>query len=235
MLNSFWKNSSDWDLCKTYRRLKKDNTRYLIIDPNIWTVTMWEGNETLFYRFFGKLDSTKSKIEMDGTITTLVRLYKAGYLKLLSTNNLWAKYAFTVDDDMINSVFGWNLTSEELILARSKMAVLQYFDDANSIFSSIATIFLTRVMNDPYSWIDDIANIYWLEIDTDKVANVAIDYINWNISNWFAKDLTQDERTVLYWYLNSYQAGKSKDTSQVQKLLLNSVTGSSQIIALELN
>ena len=235
MLWTFWKNSSDWDLCKTYRRLKKDNTRYLIIDPNIWTVTMWEGNETLFYRFFGKLDSTKSKIEMDGTITTLVRLYKAGYLKLLSTNNLWAKYAFTVDDDMINSVFGWNLTSEELILARSKMAVLQYFDDANSIFSSIATIFLTRVMNDPYSWIDDIANIYWLEIDTDKVANVAIDYINWNISNWFAKDLTQDERTVLYWYLNSYQAGKSKDTSQVQKLLLNSVTGSSQIIALELN
>jgi hypothetical protein len=28
------------------------------------------------------------------------------------------------------------------------MAVLQYFDDANPIFSSIAGIFLSRIMND---------------------------------------------------------------------------------------
>jgi hypothetical protein len=28
------------------------------------------------------------------------------------------------------------------------MAVLQYFDDANSIFSSIAGIFISRIMND---------------------------------------------------------------------------------------
>jgi hypothetical protein len=34
--------------------------------------------------------------------------------------------------------FGANLTDDELILTRAKMAVLQYFDDANSIFSSIA-------------------------------------------------------------------------------------------------
>ena len=52
----------------------------MIIDPNIGTVTMWEWNETLFYRFFGKLNSNKTKIEIDGTITTLIRLYKAWYL-----------------------------------------------------------------------------------------------------------------------------------------------------------
>jgi hypothetical protein len=28
------------------------------------------------------------------------------------------------------------------------MAVLQYFDDANSIFASIAGIFLSRIVND---------------------------------------------------------------------------------------
>jgi hypothetical protein len=42
----------------------------------------------LFYRFFGKLNAEKTGIEMDGTITTLVRLAQNGYLKLLSTNNL---------------------------------------------------------------------------------------------------------------------------------------------------
>ena len=239
MLNDFRKNTSDWDLCKTYRRLKNDNTRYLIIDPNIWTVTMWEWNETLFYRFFGKLNSNKTEIEVDGTITTLVRLAKLGYLKLLSTNNLWSKYAFTMDDNTIRNYFGENLTDEELILTRWKMAVLQYFDDANSIFSAIAWIFLSRIMNDTKWWIEDIANIYWLEIDSNKVTNAAYQYINWQSSEWFVKDLSQDERTVLITYINLYlwyqQWGQNQISSMVQNLLLSSVTGWSQVIALELN
>ncbi len=243
MLFNFWGKTSDWDLCKTYRRLKNDNTRYLIIDPNIWTVTMWEWNETLFYRFFAKLNGDKSKIEVDGTITTLIRLAQNGYLKLLSTNNLWSKYAFTLDDASIRNYFGENLTDEELILTRWKMAVLQYFDDANPIFSSIAGIFLSRIMNDTKWWLEDIANIYWLEIDGEKVANVAVSYIN-NSSKrgfieWIAKDLTQDERTVLITYVNLYlwykQWGESAVSSQVQNLLLSSVTWWSQVIALELN
>jgi hypothetical protein len=41
------------------------------------------------------------------------------------------------------------LTDEELILARGKMAVLKYFNDASSIFSSIAGMFLYRIMNEP--------------------------------------------------------------------------------------
>ena len=239
MLMDFWKKTSDWDLCKTYRRLRDDNTRYLIVDPNIWTVTMWEWNETLFYRFFGKLNSNQSGIEIDGTITTLVRLAKNWYLKLLSTNNLWAKYAFTVDDNTIRAYFGEDLTDEELILTRSKMAVLQYFDDANSIFGSIAWIFLSRVMNDTQSSIEDIANIYWAEIDSDKVAKAAVKYISWQASEGFVKDLSQDERTVLITYINLYmwyqQSWESWISSMVQNLLINSVTGWSQIIALELN
>lgn len=237
MLSNFRKDTSDWDLCKTYRRLKNGNTRYLIIDPNIGTVTMWEWNETLFYRFFGKLNGDKSWIEIDGTITTLIRLAKNGYLKLLSTNNIWSKYAFTIDDATIRNYFGSNLTDEELILTRWKMAVLQYFEDANSIFSSIAGIFLYRVMNDTKWWIEDIANIYWLEIDSDKLANVAVNFVNWQ-RDWI-KDLTQDERSVLVSYANLYmwykQWWENAISSMVQNLLLNSVTWGSQIIALELN
>ena len=236
MLNNFRKNSSDWDLCKTYRRLKNDNTRYLIIDPNIWTVTMWEWNETLFYRFFGKLNSNKTKVEIDWTIITLIRLAQNGYLKLLSTNNLWSKYAFTIDDDTIRAYFWENLTDEELILTRWKMAVLQYFDDANSLFSAIGGIFLSRIMNDTKWWIEDIANIYWLEIDSEKVAWVASDYIKWKAGEWPAKDLTQDERTVLITYVNLYMWYQKWDiSSNIQNLLLSSVTWWSQIIALELN
>ena len=238
MLNEFRKKTSDWDLCKTYRRLKNDNTRYLIIDPNIGTVTMGEWNETLFYRFFAKLNSNNSKIEIDGTITTLIRLYKQWYLKLLSTNNLGSKYAFTIDDNTIRTYFGSNLSDEELILTRWKMAVLQYFDDANSIFSSIAGIFLSRIMNDTKWAIEDIANIYWAEIDSEKVANAAIKFINWQ-REWSAKELTQEERTVMITYVNLYlwykQWWESRISSQLQSILMSSVTWWSQIIALELN
>ena len=243
MLSNFWKNTSDWDLCKTYRRLKNDNTRYLIIDPNIGTVTMWEWNETLFYRFFAKLNGDKTNIEKDGTITTLIRLSKEWYLNLLSTNNLWSKYAFIVNDDVIRSYFGESLTDEQLILTRAKMAVLQYFNDANSIFWSIAGIFISRIMNDTKAWLEDIANIYWLEIDSNKVANAATNFINsytnWKSVEWMAKDLTQEERTVLTSYVNLYLWYKkwweNEISSAVQNLLMSSVSWGSQIIALELN
>ena len=131
------------------------------------------------------------------------------------------------------------MNDEELILARWKMAVLQYFDDANSLFSSVAWIFLSRIISDTKWWIEDIANIYWMEIDSDKVANVAYTYLSWQAGEWFAKELSQDEKTVLITYLNLYmgyqQSWESWISSMLQNLLMNSVTGGSQIIALELN
>lgn len=244
MLLDFWKKASDWDLCKTYRRLKNDNSRYLIIDPNIWTVTMWEWNETLFYRFFAKLNEDQSKIEMDWTITTLIKLYEAGYLKLLSTNNLWAKYAFVVSDDIIRQHFWESLTDEDITLIRAKMSVLKYFNDANYLFSNVVNMFISRLMSNPQDWIEDLANIYWLEIDSGKVANVANkvigSYQNWNPINWFAKGLTQNEKNVLISYMNIYlwytQWGEDSIGNFIQSLIFNSVVnGWSQIIALELN
>lgn len=236
---TYWTKSSNLDLCKTYRRLKNENTRYLIIDPNIWTVTMGEWNESLFYRFFAKLNWDKSKIISDGAITTFIRLYELGYLKLVSTNNIWSKYAFTLDDNTIRRYFWENLTDEELILTRWKLAVLQYFDDANSIFSSIAEIFISRIMNNTKAWVEDIANIYWFEINSDNVANAAKKYIEWKANEWIAKDLTQNERTVLITYINLYlwykQWWESAISSNIQNLLLSSVTWWSQIFALELN
>ena len=88
LLTEFWRKNSDGDLCKSYRRLKADKTKYLIIDPNIGTVGMGEGNETLFHRFFAKLNAIDGSIEEDGTLTSLVKMYQLGYLRLVSTNNL---------------------------------------------------------------------------------------------------------------------------------------------------
>jgi hypothetical protein len=96
-------------------------------------------------------------------------------------------------------------------------------------------MFLYRIMNEPQAWIEDIADIYWMEIYSKKVNDAAIKYINGQASEWFAKDLSQDERTVLVTYVNVYSRYKKWETSMIQSLIMNSIDGWSQIIALELN
>ena len=238
MLDNFRKKTSDWDLCKTYRRLRDDNTRYLIIDPNIWTVTMWEGNETLFYRFFGKLDNNKTKIEVDWTIITLIRLADAWYLKLINTNNIWSKYAFIIDNETLRNQFGWNLMDDDVTLTRSKMAVFQYFN-SNSIFQIISNIFISRLTENPEAWIEDLANIYWLEVNSKNIAESASKFINWKITQKDIEKLNQDERSILMNYLNLKIMQKQNPNSfedTINNILINNLFYNwSQIIALELN
>ena len=240
LTHTFWWKISDGDLCKTYRRLKKNNVRYIILDPNLWTVASGEWNETLFYRFFWKLNRDETNSEIDWTIISLIKLYKYGYLELLSTNNLWAKYAFTIDDSTLRSFFGENLTDEDLILKRAKMAVLQYFNDANLLFNVIEQIFVDRVINDGKSCLEDISSIYWFEIDSNKVFNVAQKYLNKTQlvnTNLDIKDLNQSERNVLVSYLNIrylYQQDPNGFKDLIENFLLNSISSSSQVIAVGL-
>jgi hypothetical protein len=95
-------------------------------------------------------------------------------------------------------------------------------------------MFLYRIMNEPQAWIEDIADIYWMEIDSNKVVNVVNSVMKWQYE-WVAKDLSQDERTVLVTYINVYNRYKKWETSIIQSLVMNSIDGWSQIIALELN
>ena len=88
MLGRFREQNSDGNLCKSYQRLKDSDLKYLVIDLNIGTVVMGEGNESLFNRFFAKRDPVTGKIQDDGAISNLVKLRKAGYISLFSTNNL---------------------------------------------------------------------------------------------------------------------------------------------------
>ena len=99
------KYASDNDLCKAYWRFKEDNITYFIIDQNIGSVGMGEGNESLFQRFFAKLDPVSGVIEEYGAIANLVRLAQAGYLDLISTNNIGTYYAFKLTDEEIKQYF----------------------------------------------------------------------------------------------------------------------------------
>ncbi|MEI7918732.1 MAG: hypothetical protein WCH65_00515 [bacterium] len=77
MLDRFREQNSDGNMCKSYQRLRNNNLKYLVIDPNIGTVVMGEGNESLFNRFFAKRDAVSGKIIDNGAISNLVKLRKA--------------------------------------------------------------------------------------------------------------------------------------------------------------
>lgn len=127
MLTWLREEMSDFNSCRSYQRLKNEHLKYLVIDPNIGTVgRVGEGNETLFHRFFARLSADEKRIETHGTITMLIKMAQEGYLNLIYTNNIGAKYAFDLSDEELIAVFG-NQSKEDLVLLRSKMAVAKFF------------------------------------------------------------------------------------------------------------
>lgn len=166
MLSRFREQNSDGNICKSYQRLKENNLKYLVIDPNIGTVVMGEGNESLFNRFFAKQNPVTKKIEEDGAISNLVKLRKAGYIKLFSTNNLGAKYAFTLDDATLQAKFG-TMSEDELVFLRAKLSIARFFPDAQELLNFIGETFANRIGNGEV--IGDIADVYGKTIDANKV------------------------------------------------------------------
>ena len=145
MLTRLWEELSDFNSCRSYQRLKNEKLKYLIIDPNIGTVgRAGEGNESLFYRFFARLTSDEQHIETHGTISMLVKMAQEGYLKLIFTNNIGAKYAFTLSDEELTSVFGTH-SAEDLLLIRAKMAVARFFAKDEDFIFKIYALFGQRL------------------------------------------------------------------------------------------
>jgi len=235
MLTEFWKQASDGNLCKTYTRLRDDNTKYLIIDPNIGTVGMGEGNETLFHRFFAKLNAVNGTIEEDWTLTTLAKLSQLGYLKLFSTNNIGAYYAFNLNDDELQNAFGAR-DEEGLILLRAKLIGIRYFpEEASTLFNQMWNLLVQRILSG--QGVEEIASILGAEIDTAKVYTIIPTTAKGDSSG--IADLTQAEKMILVQYLNLYQSFSNKDTQAqgnelLQNLLMNSIGSSSQVMAFEL-
>lgn len=239
MLSRFREQNSDGNMCKSYQRLRNSNLKYLVIDPNIGTVVMGEGNESLFNRFFAKKDPVTGKIEEDGAISNLVKLRRAGYISLFSTNNLGAKYAFSLDDATLIAKFG-AMSEDEIVFLRAKLAIARFFPDSQELLNFIGETFTNRIGNGEA--VGDIADVYGKTVDEVKILMAAQLILE---SQWISEEITttiewlsQDERIVLVQYLGLINILKNNPT-QYQESLNNiigqSLGGGSQLIIFELN
>jgi len=235
MLTWLWEEMSDFNSCRSYQRLKNEHIKYLIIDPNIGTVgRAWDGNESLFYRFFARLSEDEKSIQTHGAITMLLKMSQEGYLNLIYTNNLGAKYAFELSDNELISKFGL-MGKDDLILLRSKMAVMKFFYTEQETLETMFELFQERILNGKGIW--DMASILWKSVDEKKLLPIVQDVLNGDASS--IKNLSQDEKYVVAQYAWVYRllttSGKTNDASSVlSQLFQNSLFGSSQVIGLEL-
>jgi hypothetical protein len=82
-----WKWTSDEDVCASYLRLTDKNLKYIVIDPNIATVVMGQGNSSLFHRFLVKTDTSGKRLN-NGVMAQLAEMHMAGYVELVHSSNL---------------------------------------------------------------------------------------------------------------------------------------------------
>lgn len=209
-----------------------------MIDPNILSVVMGEGNESLMHRFFARRDPVTGRIQDDGEMTMLVRMRYDGYLDLFSTNNLGAKYAFLLSDQVLSNAFG--VTSiDDLVFLRAKMGVARFFPDGQEIINFIANTFVQRIGNGQA--ISDVADVFGKIIDETKTLAAVQQVLNAqgnpNQVQAAIAELTQDERFVVAQYLGLYNLLRQNSPQfgeMLNQILIQSVAGSSQIIIFEL-
>jgi hypothetical protein len=198
---------------------------------------MGAGNESLFNRFFAELDPVTGKIKVHGAMTRLAQLWSDGYISLFSTNNLGAKYAFTLDDQTLLSAFPGTI-SDDLVLLRAKLAIARFFPNQQELLSFIADTFAKRLLNGEA--VGDIADVYGKTVDETKILDVAVSLIKQtNMDQVQAKiqNLTQDERMILTQYVglvNLLSAKNPQYQDYVQNLMSQSLGGGSQLVVFEL-
>lgn len=221
---------SDGNICRSYLRLKDKNLTYLVIDPNIASVVMWDGNITLRDRMFAKIDPNTGKIIKDGAISMLAKLISEWYIELFNTNNIAAKYAFTLSDEDIISVFGWE--KEDIPLMRTKLATARFWwDEGNAFLQKVLQVMIQRFAN-PQLGISDIADIFGKDVDVPKIAAIAQQIKDPSVADQINK-LNQDERYVLVNYLTLLGLSSTNPQQyqqQIVSLLQQSIGGSSQLI-----
>jgi hypothetical protein len=249
LLTEFWKRWSDGNTCNLALRLQDKKIKYLVIDPNIWSVVMWGGNSSLFDRFVAKIDSKTNKIITHGTMTMLAKMIQDNYLKLIMTNNMWAKYAYTLSDkelqdsiqiipDVATRTYLTNSFINEPLLFRSKLAVPRFFwEESQYYFILIWAIFQQRLWYN--EWLQDLADILGKVINKQSVI-WAVQLLKTSWSNIISlnKQLTDDERTVIGYYTAIENRKVNNDTKWLQEivtqLLQTSLWWWSQLITFEL-
>ncbi len=220
---------SDGNVCRSYLRLKDKNLSYLVIDPNIASVVMGEWNIKLRDRMFAKIDPETGKIIQQWAISMLAKLVSAWRIELFNSNNIAAKYAFTLSDAEMSAAFG--VSGDDIVLTRTKVATARFrWDEGNALLQKVLQIFVQRM-----SWtygMGDLADIVGKDVDVAKLAAVAQKVSDPSIVSQI-KELSQDERYVLVNYLNIVSISKSNPQDyqqQLVNLLQQSIGGGSQLI-----
>lgn len=250
LLTKLWQRGSDNNICALDLRLENQNISYIVIDPNIWSVVMWEWNASLFDRFIAKIDSKTNTIIQDGAISLLSRMVEDNYLKLIHTSNIAAKYAYTLtDEDILSTINSMSNTGTQTklldafeadpILFRSKLAVTKFFQsELNDYFSFVWSVFQARLWSN--LGLEDLADMLGKSVSTNKLLKTLSLIDNpdptLNITS-LNVELSSDERTVLGYYLVLKQRLEKNDIqasqSMINELLQNSIMSSSQLITFE--
>jgi hypothetical protein len=217
---------SDNNVCNSYLRLWDQKIRYVAIDLNIGTVVQWEWNRSLFDRFFARVNTVTNSIEEEGVISMLISLNQQWYIKYLSSNNIWAKYAFTMWDTLFNGLEG-----EQLRLFKSRMAVARYFRNDVQLMDSLVQIAQQRVQD--ATFVTDIADMLWLEVREE----VLVGLIRSNqITQQQIEPLTEYERRALsqyLWFASMLESSPDEFVQQMRQTIQQSINNPNQILSLE--
>ncbi len=237
-LTWLWEKFSDEDVCNSYLRLKDQWMNYIAIDPNIWTVIMGDGNISLFHRFFAEVDENENEIKNHWAISMLSKMVNEWYAKYLSSNNIWAKYAFSLSDEQLQEKTSYDIWDDSTLF-RSRLATARYWTNDQQITNSIVEIFNHRMESLDAIW--DVADILWRQIDKENLKITVQNLLWWDGNTqlqWNIERLSSDEKEILVNFLSIYETYMQDQQSYLQLvnwLVSQSISASSQIIVLELD
>ncbi len=236
---TFWEIASDNDVCKTYLRLKDKKKKYIVVDPNIASVIMWDWNKSLFDRFYAVVDGS-GKLQQHGTLSMLQALSQKWYLKLQYTNNLITKYAFVIPDEQLAGLLAVD-GSEELLLERARMTAARFFPNGDRYGNVALQLFVQRLST--MEALQDLADAFGKEIRFDMLSELArivsttVPPERYKEVQGKLKELTQWERLVLQQYLSikkAQQSNQQQFRQAVIGILQQSINSPSQVISLEI-
>lgn len=243
MLWFMYKMSSDQDVCKTYQRLQENKIKYIVFDPNIWTVVVGDGNQGLFDRFLAKFSAVDWNIEEHWALSMLIELKENGYLDYVSSNNIWTKYGFESTDEelraFLETMRWWgNVSQWDVDKFRLELVASRFFLNENSeLWSYILTRFNNRMQNGQA--LSDLADMFWRQVDLDVIDAFFIAYANQNQQAVLdiVENANQNERYVILNYMNMLSLSASNPeqySTSLNDIILKSLSSGSQIIFLEL-
>lgn len=224
-LTTFWENISDNNVCRSFLRMQDKKIKYFVIDQNIASVVQWEGNKSLYDRFFWVISPDGSVIQSYGAMTMIAAMVEQWYVELVSTNNIWTKYALTLP----KTSFAW-MTDEQITITRARMLAARFF--WQQIVQQIIEIALQKFKQNDF--IQDIADMTGKTIREDVLKSLLS---KWAIDASTIKELSADERIVLGQYMQLQQLATQDEAqlkAQIQNMIIQSLQSSSQLLTLKL-